>query len=63
VKWTWPSGQSIANGWNANVSTSGSAVTATNMSYNGSLAGGANTTFGLQGNGNSVSPTLTCTAS
>jgi hypothetical protein len=33
------------------------------MSYNGSLAGGANTTFGLQGNGNAVTPTLTCSAS
>jgi cellulase/cellobiase CelA1 len=63
VKWTWPSGQSIASLWNANVSTSGSAVTATSMSYNGAIAAGGNTTFGLQGNGNAPTPTLTCTAS
>ena len=62
VKWTWPSGQSITNSWNANVSTSGSAVTATNLGYNGSLAAGSNTSFGLQGNGSAVTPSLSCTA-
>ena len=62
VKWTWPSGQTITNGWNASLATSGSAVTATNLSYNGALGAGGNTTFGLQGNGSAATPTLTCTA-
>jgi cellulase/cellobiase CelA1 len=62
VNWTWPSGQSITNFWNAAITTSGSSVSAANMSYNGALAGGANTTFGLQGNGNAVTPTLSCVA-
>ena len=63
VTWTWPSGQSIVNYWNAAVTSSGSSVTATNLSYNGSIAAGGNTTFGLQLNGSAVTPTLTCTAS
>jgi aryl-phospho-beta-D-glucosidase BglC (GH1 family) len=60
--WTWPSGQSITNSWNAAITTSGSSVSAANMSYNGALAAGGNTTFGLQGNGNAVTPTLSCVA-
>ena len=43
--------------------TSGS-VSASNASYNGSLGGGASTTFGFTGNGTAPSnPTLNCTAS
>jgi hypothetical protein len=63
VTWTWPGSQSIVNSWNAAVTSSGASVTATNMSYNGSLAAAGNTTFGLQANGSAVTPTLTCTAS
>jgi hypothetical protein len=33
------------------------------MSYNGALGVGGNTTFGMQVNGSSATPTLTCTAS
>ncbi|MEH1128683.1 GH12 family glycosyl hydrolase domain-containing protein [Micromonospora sp. CPCC 206061] len=46
---TLPSGQQITNAWNATVSQSGSSVTARNASYNGTLAPGANTSFGFQG--------------
>ena len=61
VKWSWPSGQSISNSWNANVSTSGSAVTATSIAgQNSAIAGGANTSFGFGANGNAVTPTLSC---
>jgi cellulose 1,4-beta-cellobiosidase len=62
ANWTWPSGQSITNSWNAAITTSGSSVSAASMSYNGALAAGGNTTFGLQGNGNAVTPTLSCVA-
>jgi hypothetical protein len=61
ANWTWPSGQSITNSWNAAITTSGSSVRAANMSYNGALGAGGNTTFGLQGNGDAVTPTLSCT--
>jgi endo-1,4-beta-xylanase len=63
VTWTWPGSQSIANSWNATLTSSGTAVTARSMSYNGVIAAGGNTTFGLQVNGSSATPTLTCTAS
>jgi poly(hydroxyalkanoate) depolymerase family esterase len=63
VAWTWPGSQSIVNYWNAAVTSSGSSVTATNLSYNGAIAAGGNTTFGMQANGASATPTLTCTAS
>ena len=62
VTWTWPSGQTMVNFWNAGVTTSGSSVTAKNLSYNGSLGAGGNTTFGMQLNGSSATPTLTCSA-
>lgn len=63
VTWTLASGQSVTQVWNATLTTSGSAVTARNLSYNGSLAPSASTTFGLLGSGNSGSPpTLTCSA-
>jgi len=62
VTWTWPSGQTMVNFWNASVTTSGSSVTVKNLSYNGSLGAGGNTTFGMQLNGSSVTPTMTCSA-
>jgi hypothetical protein len=43
-----PSGQTITGSWNANVTQSGSAVKATNVSYNGTLSPGASTNFGYQ---------------
>ncbi|MEU8194150.1 cellulose binding domain-containing protein [Microbispora amethystogenes] len=62
VKWTWPSGQSISSLWNGRQSTSGSSVTVTNESYNGSIAAGASTTFGFTANGTAATPTATCTS-
>jgi poly(3-hydroxybutyrate) depolymerase len=43
-----PSGQTITGGWNATYSPTSGTVTATNASYNGSLAPGASTTIGFQ---------------
>lgn len=39
----------IINSWNANLETSGSTVTASNMPWNGFLMAGETTGFGLQG--------------
>jgi hypothetical protein len=51
------------NSWNATVAQSGQTVTASSVSYNGSLAPGANTSWGLVGNGTSQSLTgLSCSA-
>ncbi|WP_182873775.1 endo-1,4-beta-xylanase [Microbispora sp. H10670] len=62
VKWSWPGGQSISSLWNGRQSTSGSSVTVTNESYNGSIAAGASTTFGFTANGSAATPTATCTS-
>jgi cellulase/cellobiase CelA1 len=62
VRWTWPSGQTVTNAWGATTSGSGSAVSATNLSYNGGLMANGSTSFGFQSTGTAVTPTLTCTA-
>lgn len=49
LRFTFPGDQRITSAWNATVSASGQAVTATNAGYNGTLAPGANTSFGFQG--------------
>jgi mannan endo-1,4-beta-mannosidase len=64
VTWTWPDGQRFTNTWNATISGAGDSVTARNMSYNGSLAAGASTTWGFtaaRGSTNTA-PAVTCTA-
>jgi hypothetical protein len=53
--------ESVASSWNAVISLSGTKVTASNVGYNGSVAPGANTTFGMVVNGsNSTLSSLTC---
>ncbi|MFF7163753.1 glycoside hydrolase family 6 protein [Streptomyces sp. NPDC008086] len=49
VKWSYAGNQKITSGWNAKISQSGSAVTATNESYNSTLATGGSVSFGFQG--------------
>jgi cellulose 1,4-beta-cellobiosidase len=65
VTWDWGGNQKVTNGWNATVTQSGSAVTARSMSYNGTIAAGASTSFGFQGTytGTNSAPTLSCTLS
>ena len=63
VGWTFPANQEITNLWNAYYSQSGQNVTAGNLSYNGTLAAGASTTFGFNGSytGNNANPaSLSC---
>ncbi len=59
LTFTLASGQAITNAWNATISPSSGAVTATNMSYNAAIPPGGNTSFGFQANhiGNTAAPT------
>ncbi len=58
LAFTLPAGQTITSGWNATYSGSSGQITATNLSYNGSLAPGASTGIGFQANqtGNAAAP-------
>ncbi|NEC88489.1 cellulose binding domain-containing protein [Streptomyces sp. SID12501] len=49
LAFTLPSGQQITNAWNAGLSGSSGAVTASNVSHNGEVAAGGQATFGFQG--------------
>jgi hypothetical protein len=62
VSWTLASGQTISQVWNGTLSTSGSAATVKNLSYNGALGAGASTTFGFLSSGTALAPTLACTS-
>lgn len=46
---TLPAGQRVTSAWNAAVSPSSGAVTATNLAHNGQIAPGARVSFGFQG--------------
>ncbi|MET0424233.1 MAG: cellulase family glycosylhydrolase [Actinoplanes sp.] len=65
VTWTYANGQTVSQAWSATVTSSGSAVTARNVSYNGKLSAGASTNFGFLGSwtGTNSAPTLSCAAS
>ncbi|MFC7618611.1 cellulose binding domain-containing protein [Actinokineospora soli] len=62
MSWTFGSGERISQIWNATASATSGAVTARNVSYNGSLGAGAATTFGFLGAGTPGTPTATCSA-
>ncbi|MBC9719345.1 glycoside hydrolase family 6 protein [Streptomyces sp. TRM66268-LWL] len=47
LTWSYAGNQKISSGWNAELTQSGAAVTAKNMSYNGSLPTGGSTSFGF----------------
>jgi acetyl esterase/lipase len=59
LTWSWAGNQQITSAWNATTTQSGMSATATNVSYNATIAPGANTTFGFQGtySGTNASPT------
>lgn len=65
VSWTFANGQAVTQAWNATVTSSGSAVTARNVGYNGRIGAGQSTEFGFLGswNGSNGVPAVTCTAS
>ncbi|MGI5153968.1 GH12 family glycosyl hydrolase domain-containing protein [Microbispora sp. CA-102843] len=59
VGFSFPNGQKLTGYWSADVTQSGSSVTAKNLSYNGSIPAGGNVSFGFQGtwNGSNGNPT------
>lgn len=68
VGWTWPAGQTISEFWSSSITQNGSSVTATDLSWNGTLGPNQSTTFGFNGQatstGNNPAPSsFTCTAS
>jgi cellulase/cellobiase CelA1 len=63
VRWTLAGGQTITDLWSGAWSVSGTSVTVTNVSWNGSLDANAETTFGFLGSGSPSTPaTPTCTS-
>jgi lysophospholipase L1-like esterase len=58
LAFTLAAGQSITNAWNATISPSSGAVTATNASYNAAIPAGGSASFGFQANhtGNTAPP-------
>ncbi|WP_211590478.1 cellulose binding domain-containing protein [Microbispora sp. H11081] len=56
LKWSFGADQQITGGWGATYSQSGTAVTATNVSYNGSIGTGGTTSIGFQGTFGSSNP-------
>jgi cellulase/cellobiase CelA1 len=64
VSWRFGNGQAITQSWNATVSSSGAAITAGNVSFNGALNPGTNAQFGFIAtwNGTNAVPALSCTA-
>src|SRR5438045_1226766 len=49
LRFAFPNGQMVAQGWSATWTQSGADVTATNLSWNGSLGTGASTSIGFNG--------------
>jgi acetylxylan esterase len=49
LAWSFPGDQKVTSGWNATVTQTGSAASATNLSYNAAIAPGGNVQFGFQG--------------
>jgi len=64
VSFSWPGTQAITQIWSATATQSGAAVSVTNASYDGSLAAGGSTTFGLLGSGTAPAAlgSVQCTA-
>jgi len=63
VTLTFADGQQVTQSWNTTLTQSGAVVTAHNAAYNGSLAPGANTSFGFLAswNGTNAVPSISCT--
>jgi hypothetical protein len=65
ASWTFANGQAVTQVWNATLTSNGATVTAHNVSYNGTLAGGSSTSFGFIGSwtGTNTAPAASCTPS
>ncbi|GAA3617621.1 hypothetical protein GCM10022223_37830 [Kineosporia mesophila] len=62
VSWTWPASQKVVSSWNATSAQSGTKATATSLNYNGAVASNGTTQFGMQVDGASTTPKLSCSA-
>ncbi|WP_100444441.1 polysaccharide deacetylase family protein [Glycomyces xiaoerkulensis] len=61
LSWNWPGSQGISSSWNAQISESGSSVTASDVGWNGGIASGqTQQVFGFIGSGPATEPTVTC---
>lgn len=56
LTWSYAAGQTVGQAWNATVTQSGAAVSATNVGYNGSVATNATVSFGFNGTWTSSNP-------
>ena len=59
VSWSFDGSQQVTSAWNAQVTQSGKAVTATNEPYNGAVAAGGSIQFGFQGTWSGTNDTPT----
>jgi endoglucanase len=64
VTWTYADGQRFSQGWNAEFSSSGSRVTASDLGWNGALSAGGSAEFGFTAThgGDNGTPEVTCSA-
>lgn len=56
LSWTFPAGQTVSQMWNGAFTQSGSQVTASNISWNGTIGSGASINFGFNGAWNGSNP-------
>ncbi|MEV5632384.1 cellulose-binding domain-containing protein, partial [Micromonospora tulbaghiae] len=59
LTWSFGAGQTVTQSWNTDLTQSGSAVTARNVSYNGSVPTNGTTSFGFNGSWTSSNPVPT----
>ncbi|WMF04498.1 arabinofuranosidase catalytic domain-containing protein [Micromonospora robiginosa] len=59
LTWTFTAGQTVTQYWNTTLTQTGAAVTAANVSYNGSIPTGGSTSFGFNGAATGSNPTPT----
>ncbi|MGV9765401.1 non-reducing end alpha-L-arabinofuranosidase family hydrolase [Micromonospora tulbaghiae] len=56
LTWSFGAGQTVTQSWNTDLTQSGAAVTARNVSYNGSIPANGTTSFGFNGAWSSSNP-------
>ena len=59
LTWSFGAGQTVTQAWNATVTQSGAAVTATNVSYNAAIATNGSVNFGFNGAWGATNPAPT----
>ncbi|MGW3894133.1 cellulose binding domain-containing protein [Micromonospora profundi] len=59
LTWSYGAGQTVTQAWNATVTQSGAAVTATNVSYNGAIPANGTASFGFNGSWTGSNPAPT----